>query len=157
MTAEQETELILKIGRMEANMENWHGDTKKALNLMTGNGRPQDGILTIMTDVRRGIELLNTWVKDHGLIHTAINECITVQDKRLNELEKTDAVNEATKGTDVKKSFKEMAIEVLCSPAVRTTVIIIITGVLATLASRCGFNPREHHPRPIPTVVETPR
>jgi hypothetical protein len=97
MTDEQEFSLIETVGGLKVNVENYRKDTKKALDLITGNGTPEDGILYIMTDIRRGDKDLKEQSKAHEIVHASINDCITKHDIRLNEIETQTKVAEASR------------------------------------------------------------
>ena len=162
MTPEQEAQVFTDLGKIQANIERYHDDTKKTLNLITGNGRPQDGILSIMTDVRKGVEGLNVWVRDHGLVHTAMNNCFTEQDKRLTTLETgravSEAVGEVKEEVKIKKTLKDILCDTLANPVVERAIIIIVTGIIFTIAGWFGFSPK-HGDRHVvaPITQETPR
>jgi len=88
MTEETENQLLQDIGALKANIETYHNDTKRALNLITGNGRPQDGILYIMTDLRR--------------LHEKCPVITGELPERVAKLETQGAVNKATENVFVK-------------------------------------------------------
>jgi hypothetical protein len=143
MTPEQESQLLQDIGALKANTEAYHSDTKKALNLITGNGRPQDGILYIMTDLRR--------------LHEKCPVITGELPARVAALETADAVHEA-KAPTAKKTLKDIVADIFSNPVVERAIIIIITGILFTVAGWFGFSPKDkgHHERPTPVIEATP-
>jgi hypothetical protein len=85
MDAQSEKDLIEDVGGLKANVETYHKDTKHALDLITGNGKPEDGILYIMTDIRKGIAGIKEWTEKH------VCETHEALDARVEGLEKSAA------------------------------------------------------------------
>jgi len=85
MDEKSEKQLFEDVGGLKANMETYHNDTKKALDLITGNGKPEDGILYIMTDIRKGIKGLQDWTDKH------VCETHKLQDEKIAALEQQQA------------------------------------------------------------------
>lgn len=101
MDEQSEKQLFEDVGGLKANVDTYHKDTKHALDLITGNGKPEDGILYIMTDIRKGIKTLNDWTEKH------VCETHEQLDKRVKALELTatnkTAADIATSGAVVIK------------------------------------------------------
>jgi hypothetical protein len=143
MTPEQEAELFIKIGGLDVKIESYHNDTKKALNLITGNGRPEDGILFIVNDIR----------KMHRTCPVQTGEL----PDRVAKLEIADAVHEA-KDPSAKKNLKGILTDVIANPMVERAIIIIVTGILFTIAGWFGFSPKDkHHTPQVEATIVIPR
>jgi predicted permease len=123
------------IGILKSQVAESRAETKKALNLITGNGRPEDGILYIVSDIRKGIKDLHEWVKSHDIVHSSINDCIQKHDLRLNTLETEEKVENAKiEGAEsLKANWKAKAMTLLKNP-------VVWTAVAGLLASITGWN-----------------
>jgi hypothetical protein len=108
MTPEQETQFAQDIGKLKANVDTYHADTKKALDLITGNGKPEDGILYIMTDIRKGIRDLKDWTIEHTCeTHEQLENRVKALENaaadKKTEIQAADAVAQAVEGAVVIK------------------------------------------------------
>ena len=94
MDERSEKQLFEDVGGLKANMETYHTDTKRALDLITGNGKPEDGILYIMTDIRKGIAGLKEWTEKHVCeTHETIEKRIGVLETAANDKKAVTAAN----------------------------------------------------------------
>jgi hypothetical protein len=53
MDNDKENELYKILGKIEAKLEEYHTDTQKVLKIITGNGKPEDGMLFILHNVQK--------------------------------------------------------------------------------------------------------
>lgn len=94
MTGEQEADMFKTIGVIETKLDEYRGATKKALDLITGNGRPEDGILYVMTDLRHQMLSIMETHKACPLLTGTLQRDVIMPIQR--DIEKLEQVNELT-------------------------------------------------------------
>lgn len=131
MTSKQESQVFNDLGELKAEVKESRAETKRALNLITGNGRPEDGMLYIMHDVKKSLNALHDWIKSHDIVHTQINGCVQAHDKRLQVIETEKKVKDAEVkgGNEAISTIKSRIFKVLKNPVVLTAIAGLIAGL----------------------------
>ncbi|HPD18599.1 MAG TPA: hypothetical protein PLF61_02925 [Candidatus Goldiibacteriota bacterium] len=135
MTPEQESQVFNDLGELKSEVRESRAETKNALNLITGNGRPEDGILYIMHDVRKSLTGLHDWIKAHDITHAQIEACIKTHGERISNIETSEKIKDAEeKGNkQATETLKHRIISIIKNP-------VVITAIAGGLATITGWN-----------------
>lgn len=119
MTPEQESKLFEDLGEIKANSTINGKQFKELKDVITGNGTPEEGVVFIMAEIRKGLKLLTEWKEKHECeVHADI-------DRKLDKMDSDNTAKEAIE-TEKKKIMKIIA--VVIKHPVTIWVVAVLTG-----------------------------